>query len=239
MNANSRPFCYLSRLFLLMPLFLTLNFFAPTVALAEPKDALSVEQAKEYLLDYRGYKTNAEGKLVYMYFEFDSDEKLMQAAQLLSNMGTDEFHAFVETESARIASEQAPDTELPSLMRSASPAIIRKTVSGNGAHRVYGEAHGTCNFGKDGNVLYTVNLGLTVTVKNGGIISANNPTISFPYVSAGGRVADGISLPTGCNPNESASVTANFSIERVINFPIGDLVLGTRAEAVPMIVTKG
>lgn len=215
------------------------SMVAPRRASAEQLDKMTLEEARDYLLSYMRTETNYEGEEYTVSYAFDSDQQLDEAAQMLMDMGADEFNAYIDDQAIKAVEAESSQQRGPET-RMAKPSTIYKTVSGNGSHSISGSTSGSCDFGSHGLVEYTADIGVTVNVSNGIISSCNAPWFNVPWVSAGGQYDGKVTIPTGCNPGESASCTANFKINRVITImdPIS-IVLGSSTEVVCLIAKQG
>lgn len=206
-------------------------------ARARADGAMSVEEAKEYLLTYTSYAENDFGEPLYVRYEFQSSEQLDAAADLLIDMGVDEFNDYIDDlVDKELASEPQVEAPVPAI---SNPGTLYRTVSGNGSHDISASTTGLSNFGKYGSIMFNTSIGMRVNVTNGKISSCSSPWFKVSDIGAGGRLSGWSAIPTGCNPGESASCTANFQIERYIGVGALNVVVGTNSEIVCLIALQG
>lgn len=177
--------------------------------------AITFDEAKNYLLNYSITETDSDGDECTTYYVFDSEDKLNNAANYIVENGLDAFNHVVNETINDVVSKE-PKIEA----RETDPAIAYETVSGDGTHYVSAEAYGYSSFPTLGAIQYIVELSYRATVKGGKFTSVSSASVDFPVIDVSGSYGK-ISLPSYCN-NTSCGVTANYTITKSIDIPLGD-----------------
>lgn len=66
--------------------------------------------------------------------------------------------------------------------RTTQPSTVRRTIKGDGKHTVSSRTYGLVEFDKCGNYEYEIELGYTITVKNGKMTQLNDISFTNPYI---------------------------------------------------------
>lgn len=177
--------------------------------------AMTFDEAKNYLLNYSITETDSDGDECTTCYVFESEDKLNNAANYIVENGLDAFNHVVNETINDVVSKE-PKIEA----RETDPAIVYETVSGDGTHYVSAEAYGYSSFPTLGAIQYIVELSYRATVKGGKFTSVSSASVDFPVIDVSGSYGK-ISLPSYCN-NTSCGVTANYTITKSIDIPLGD-----------------
>ena len=215
-----------SMLFAVM-IIVSLVPMSASASLVEEKAAMqqyqcALEEAKEYLQDFCITEIN-EFTTVY---QFSTEHDLNEAAAYIAKYGLDQFNAAVD-DAINEAVSKEPPSEL-NKPRTTTPTTVYKTISGNGTHNISAEAYGLASFPTLGTVEYLVEFGYRLTVSNGQITGMSNISFNIPYISTAGSWG-GLSVPNYVFPS-SAGATANYTITKTIEIPIGNFSFTIKSE---------
>lgn len=208
---------------LILALLLLLALSAPAFA---AEQAMTFEEAKEYLNNFNVTKNNQFGKSYTISYVFKSESDLNSAAEYIVNNGLSSFNSALDSAIAEAVSNE-PQQTIPT-SRSISPTVVYKNISGNGRHRVSGEAYGLASFDTLGSLEYRVELGYQVTVTGGKITNISSISFDVPYIGASGSWGN-ISFPSQYT-DYSCSVTANYTITKSVTVGVGDFSVEVKSE---------
>lgn len=183
-----------------------------------------IEEAKEYLSNFYVEDVNEYGKVFSTQYIFKTEEDLEKAAEYIADYGLDKFNEDVES---AIEREVAKEPKTP-VTRSAYPASVTKTVSGEGNHNVSELVAGLASFDTLGTVEYTVELGYRLTVQNNKFTQLTDISFDIPYISGGGSWGD-ITIPSYCN-DKHAGATANYTVTKSVEISIGNFGFEIKSE---------
>lgn len=184
-------------------------------------ERLTLDEAKEYLLNYKGITNNIYGGEVVVEYSFKSTDDFEKAAIYIVDNGVDAFHESANRAAQELGAEEGGAVPVPIVHRTVDPSSITVTISGNGTHRVEETAaYAIATFESLGSVEYKPTLGYTVTVEKGKIVSLSKYSFSPNIFSPAGSW-DSLRYEE-YNTGTRAGVTANFTISKTIDLPIGD-----------------
>lgn len=115
--------------------------------------------------------------------------------------------------------------------RTTQPSTVRRTIKGDGKHTVSARTYGLVEFDKCGNYEYEIELGYTITVKNGKMTQLNDISFINPYIFPKDGKIDNERFPSHCEDTH-AGVAANYTVTGYIylNTPAGDIALKSESK---------
>ncbi len=203
-----------------------------TTSFAEPLDTLMIdnqqtlEDAKNYLINYSKVGINEFGKEFTTEYHFNTSQDLDAAAEYIVEYGLDAFNGMVENKVEEIVSQECQSKLITPY--TTNPSTIRRIISGNGYHDISGETAGLASFDTLGTVEYMVSLSYRVNVKNNKITELKSISFDIPYISAAGSWG-GLALPFHVT-DTAAGVTANYTITKTLSIPIGNFEFEIKSE---------
>lgn len=211
--------------FMAIILSLVMTLSLSIVSLAG-EEKMTVEEAKDYLLNYNVKRTNEFGKEYTTKYVFDSEDDLQKAALYISNNGLLKFDTELD-KAIKEAVANEPKSNIPTT-RSTNPSAGYAKVSGNGTHYVSAQAYGLASFDTLGTVEYLVKLGYKVTVSNGNFTNITGISFDIPTISAAGSWGN-TRFPSSCSA-KNCSVTANYDITKTLEVGVGDFSVIVKSE---------
>lgn len=187
-----------------------------------------IAEAKRYLQNYRMVRTNSQGKTYTLSFDFQSENDLNETAVYLVSIGRDAFNAEVV---AALSNENTGNTHGNVQPCTAEPSVVYETISGNGSHRVTATAHGYSSFDTLGEAEYVVELSYYVVVRDGVMKNIDTPRINVTLYTSSCSWGNA-SLPSYCT-DYSCGVTANYTITKTLEIPVGPTGIPVKAETDP------
>lgn len=213
------------RKILTMTLFLMVMSYSTIYASTQTEANIhTLEEAREYLINYKEINTNEYGKEYTVEYVFDSERDLNAAAKYILDYGVDTFNHILQE---KIEESVSNEPKYP-IARTTSPTTAYETISGDGSHYVSAQTYGLASFDTLGTVEYRAELGYRVVVENGEMVEINSVSFDIPYISAAGSWGS-LSIPTYCTET-NCGATANYIITKTIEIPIGDFSVQVKSE---------
>jgi hypothetical protein len=233
-----------NKIFKVFALALTLTFVFNVTALAESSNEWKngegsqssliaeseyqqvLEEAEEYLTNFRKIENNEYGKEFSVVYQFNTAYDFNKAKAYIAEFGVEAFNNAVDIAVGEIVGNEPASASM--ITMSATTPVKYKTISGNGTHYISDQTSGLASFNTLGTVEYIAALHYTVTVSNGQITGLNSLGFSVPYISTAGGWED-VTIPFYSNAN-AAGATANYTISKTLEISIGDFAFEIRTE---------